>query len=326
MKNIKRFKKSLFKSPSKVNSKDNHRFLKYLTQAFAFSLLVISLPATAQSVFNGPEILPLSPEKNVSAQLQKLDAFGNYELLQPDGSTVILEKVNRFEVGDFNFDKYPDFLAIRDKGFNTQAELFAYDAKTKRFVLSEPPADVQEKLLCPAFSNLKIISSEDKKTSELVSSCMAKRSTEVHFDYLKYDSNGKLWLSQQYRHEPLTISEELLPFTDLPWGITEKMIEYSPEGQIIQEQLASHALDLIVVKVLNSDVVLYGERSNDTPVLLKLAPSQICNLIELDQEWMQLECARRPGENVIGWLYWPDFIHEKSRPFIITELKLVKQY
>ena len=305
----------------------NHKnyFAKFLVQMLGACLAGVSFPAAAQSVLEGPELLPLQPEKTVSAQLQKLDTFGNYQLVQPDGSIVILEKVNRFEVDDFNFDESPDFLVIRDQGFNTKADLFVYDAKAKKFTLLKPPAEVQEKMLCPAFSNLAIVTGADKKPVALSSSCMARRSTEVHFDYLKYDGDGRLWISQQYRHAPLEVPEALLPYSDLPWGITEQMTEYSAQGDVIREQRTSHALDPVVVKILRSGMVLHEEPSDSAAVLQTLGVAQICYLIDLDAQWMKLECSARGKKNA-GWLDWSKAVEGKSRPFMITESKLVKQY
>lgn len=293
--------------------------LYFQLNALALACLV-SQSVLAQTESTPMQTIQLAPEANISAQIQQLDQLGNYQLVQPDNSVLIFEKVNRFEVADFNFDKHPDVLVIRDKGLNAKNQLYIYQPQNKRFELLKPFAELEAKMACKDFTNLQVVSNTEKKPIMLSVSCMGKNSTETYFDYLKFDANGKLWLNRQYFYDPVNIPENLLPYTDLPWGITQKMTEYTEQGQIASTYYTSQALEPIVLKTLSSGMTLHETPEQDAKVLKTLQRGQICYLSALKEDWLQIQCAQK----LTGWLHWPTA--QGKRAFMITEASLAKQY
>lgn len=304
-----------------------NKFLSLCLQANALAIALLIGNNTLAQTGTGPmQTIQITPQTNINAQIQQLDTLGNYQLIQPDKSTLILEKVSRFEVADFNFDKYPDVLVIRDKGLNTQNQLYVYQPQSKRFELLKPPAELEEKMACKDFTNLQIVFDTEKKPIMLSVSCMGKRSTEIYFDQLKFDENAKLWLNRQYLYEPVVIPDALLSYTDLPWGITEKMTEYTQQGQVATTYYTSQALEPVVVKILNVGLTLLETPAQDAKALLTLKRGQICYLSGLKEDWLQMQCDTVNSKKSTGWLHLPTVLRGKERPFMITESSLAKQY
>ena len=271
----------------------------------------------------------LTPENGVTAEVQKLDELNNYQLLQPDGSILILGRIDQLEVDDFNFDGHADLHVARTQGLNTYDQIYLYQPAEKHFALLKIPEDIQTHLLCDGFMNVLIFKQLDG-SKILRSSCILKGADATHFEDFQFDTQGRLWIFRQYASLKRQLPETLLPYTDLPWGVTQMLTAFSPEGKVIQQQLTSRALEPITFKALTSGLALRDSPASEAKPVFSMPKNQVCNLIDFDAETLtlQLECRAANGQTYRGWLNWQEAIdkHTSARPFILTEIGSAKLY
>lgn len=265
----------------------------------------------------------LTPEKGVTLLVERLDELNNFELRQTDGSVLLLPYVNGFEVADFNFDGYDDLRAYRIEGRNASDELFVYMPAEKKYMPLAIPDEVRSLMLCDGFMNTKILD----HGKALVISCHGERIQHISFDYLQFKPTGQLWLQQQYRYDPVDIPQELLAYTDLPWGMPYQLTIYTESQTPAQSLRTSQAFEPIVFKALTA-LALNSSPENAQSVILNLKQGQICNLISLQNQWLQLSCNDLKGNEQTGWLDWQSIVQHSSnhKPFILTEASSAKLY
>lgn len=292
----------------------------------ALALFSFIVNAYTQNTSEGAPLLQapvLTPEKGVSLSIERLDELNNFELRQADGSVLLFPYVDGFEVADFNFDGYDDLRVYRIEGRNTVDELFIYSPTEKKYIPLVLPDEVHSLMLCDGFKNTKIL--DNKKT--LVISCNTGRIQNINFDYLQFQSNGELWLTQQYRYDPLDMPQTLLAYTDLPWSITHQLTIYDETQAQIQTLRTSQALEPIVLKILTA-LSLLETTENESAVVLDLKSGQICNLISIQDEWLEISCSDHKGNQQTGWLNWQTITQQTTnhKPFMITESSSAKLY
>lgn len=292
----------------------------------AFALFSFIINAYAKHVADSTSLLQapvLTPEKSLTLSIERLDDLNNFELRQTDGSILLFPYVDGFEVADFNFDGYDDLRVYRIEGRNTLDELFIYMPTEKKYILLVLPEKVRSLMLCDGFKNTQIL--ENKKT--LLISCNNGHIQNINLNYLQFHSTGQIWLTQQYRYEPLEIPQALLAYTDLPWGITHQLTIYDASQTPMQTLRTSQALEPIVFKVLTA-LSLQETTENESAVILNLKPQQICNLISVQDEWLEISCSDPEGNQQTGWINWQTMTQQSTshKPFMITESSSAKLY
>lgn len=299
---------------------------KLITLFFCLGLL--SSLVHAQNRTRTVALPILMPEAGITAQVQQLDEFKNYQLLQHNRPPIILAGVDRFEAADFNFDGHIDLRVIRSQGVNTKDEIYLYAPSTQNYTLLSILPTLQSQLLCKDLMNVLIVKTNGQPTM-LNSNCTSPRGGDMNFDYLQFNTQGELKLVQQYASDPIPIPEALLPYTDLPWGITQKLSIYGPHGEITSQQRTSRALAPIVFKALNNHLLIQQSPSTEASTILNLAKNQICNVLNLQGNWIELACTSKDGQTRQGWLNWEaalTHITPPAKPFILTETGLVNQH